>query len=128
MAKILYVEDNPDIFELAQRWLVRKGHDVLHASDGPSALAIVETELPDLILLDLDLGEFSFDGWEVNRRLKEGESTRKIPVICLTAHAQLVEYRERALSEGFVEHLSKPFDKATFLDRVSSYLPSEKMP
>lgn len=124
----MYIEDNPDIFELAQRWLTRKGHEVLHAADGPTALSMVESEPPELILLDLDLGEFSFDGWEVNRRLKENPSTRNIPVICLTAHAQFAEYRERALSEGFVEHLSKPFDKSIFIDCIATHLPRESTP
>ena len=122
MAKILYVEDEPEIAELVRRWLEEdEEHRLLHAGNGGLGLALAESEHPDLILLDLNLGQFSIDGWEVNRRLKANPLTRTIPVIALTAHAQRVEHRERALAEGFVEHISKPFDYDTLIDQVTNY-------
>jgi CheY-like chemotaxis protein len=122
MPKILYIEDDPDIAELVRRWLEDDDeHRVLHAGDGPTGLALAESERPDLILLDLNLGGFSIDGWEVNRRLKADPVMRSIPVIALTAHAQRVEHRERALAEGFVEHVSKPFDFDTLVDQVKAH-------
>jgi CheY-like chemotaxis protein len=122
MARILYIEDEPEIAELVRRWLEEDDeHRVLHAADGATGLALAGAERPDLILLDLNLGQFSIDGWEVNRRLKADPVTRAIPVIALTAHAQRVEHRERSLAEGFVEHISKPFDYETLTDRVRAY-------
>jgi CheY-like chemotaxis protein len=122
MAKILYIEDEPDIAELVRRWLEEDDqHRVLQAADGLGGLALTTSECPDLILLDLNLGQFSIDGWEVNRRLKADPLTRAIPVIALTAHAQRVEHRERALAEGFVQHISKPFDYETLIDQVRAY-------
>ena len=122
MARILYIEDEPDIAELVRRWLEEDDeHRVLHAADGATGLALAGSERPDLILLDLHLGRFSIDGWEVNRRLKADPATRAIPVIALTAHAQRVEHRERSLAEGFVEHISKPFDYDTLTDQVRAY-------
>jgi two-component system cell cycle response regulator DivK len=127
MAKILYVEDEPDIAELVRRWLEEdEEHRVLRAGDGAAGLALAASERPDLILLDLNLGRFSIDGWEVNRRLKADPITRTIPVIALTAHAQRVEHRERALAEGFVQHISKPFDYDTLIDQVKAYTCKER--
>jgi CheY-like chemotaxis protein len=122
MAKILYIEDEPEIAELVRRWLEEDNeHRVLQSADGVAGLALIKSECPDLVLLDLNLGRFSIDGWEVNRRLKADPSTQTIPVIALTAHAQRVEHRERALAEGFVQHISKPFDYDTLIDQVRAF-------
>lgn len=107
MAKILYVEDHYDIFELYGRWLTRARHEVRHARDAAAALEAVRAEKPDLILLDIRLGEFSVNGWEVNRALKADPATRDIPVICFSATAEDPDHRERAQVEGFVAHLDK---------------------
>jgi CheY-like chemotaxis protein len=128
MPKVLTVEDEPEIAELVRRWLEEDDYEVLQARDGASALALAAAERPDLILLDINLGEFSFDGWEVNRRLKEDPATRPIPVIALTAHAQRVEHRDRALREGFVEHVSKPFDYDLLMTQISTHANQEGHP
>jgi two-component system cell cycle response regulator DivK len=129
MAKILYIEDEPDIYELVRRWLEEDDeHRLLPAGDGAAGLALAGSERPDLILLDLNLGRFSIDGWEVNRRLKADPITQAIPVIALTAHAQRVEHRERALAEGFVQHISKPFDYDTLIDQVTFFTRKEGKP
>jgi len=120
MPKVLSVEDEPEIAELVRRWLEEDDYVVIQARDGASALALAVSERPDLILLDINLGEFSVDGWEVNRRLKEDPATQSIPVIALTAHAQRVEHRDRALREGFVEHVSKPFDYDLLMAKIKS--------
>ena len=122
MSKILYVEDEPDIAELVRRWLEEDDHIFHHARDGMLGLALAASEQPDLILLDINLGEFSPDGWEVIRRLKEDPATRPIPVIALTAHAQWAESRNRALREGFVEHVSKPFNYDFLLETVQAHV------
>ncbi len=123
MARILYIEDEPDIAELVRRWVEEDDHEFLHARDGNVGLDLAASARPDLILLDINLGEFSPDGWEVNRRLKDRPETRPIPVLALTAHAQWAESRDRALNEGFVDHISKPFNYDTLIDRVQVHLP-----
>jgi two-component system, cell cycle response regulator DivK len=122
MPKILYVEDEPDIAELVRRWMEEEDHQFLHAPDGSIGLELAASERPDLILLDINLGEFSPDGWEVNRRLKADPATSEIPVIALTAHAQWAESRDRALREGFVEHVSKPFNYDLLIEKVQVHL------
>jgi CheY-like chemotaxis protein len=122
MPKILYIEDEPEIAELVKRWIEEdEEFQFLWARNGSAGLALAESERPDLILLDIRLEEFSIDGWEVNRRLKSSPVTRSIPVMALTAHSQRAEDRERALHEGFVEHMSKPFDYETLIERVGAH-------
>ncbi|MFO0953357.1 MAG: response regulator [Isosphaeraceae bacterium] len=124
MPRILYIEDEPDIAELVRRWLEEDDeHQVTHARSGEAGLKLAAEERPDLILLDINLGPLTIDGLEVNRRLKADERMRSIPVIALTAHAQRVEHRERFLAEGFVEHVSKPFDYDGLLFHVTAHLP-----
>jgi CheY-like chemotaxis protein len=123
MPKILYIEDEPDIARLVCRWLEREKLTALHAPDGHRGLDLVATERPDLILLDINLGGFSIDGWEVNRRLKADPQTAAIPVIALTAHTERSEHREHALQEGFVEHVSKPFKYDQLVEQVRAHLP-----
>ena len=119
MAKILYVENESDIAELVRRWLEEDDeHQVLLAADGAKGLKVAFDQHPDLILLDLDLGAFSDDGWTVNRRLKADARTARIPVVALTAHAQFKEHRERAIAEGFIAHLSKPLDYDRFTAEI----------
>jgi CheY-like chemotaxis protein len=127
MPKILYIEDEPDIAELVRRWLEEDGeHEMLHAADGADGLQLAVRDLPDLILVDIYLGEFSIEGWEVNRRLKEDPATRAIPVIVVSGHAWSPEHRQRALSEGFVDHLGKPFHYARLLERVNNHARKER--
>jgi two-component system cell cycle response regulator DivK len=123
MARVVYVEDEPDIAELVRRWLAEDDHEFIHARDGTKGLDLIASAQPDLVLLDINLGEFSPDGWEVNRRLKDDPRTKAIPVIALTAHAQWSESRDRALREGFVEHVSKPFNYDCLLATIQSHLP-----
>jgi CheY-like chemotaxis protein len=122
MPKVLYIEDNPDIANLVCRWLEEEELTVLHALDGLHGLNLVMTERPDLILLDIMLGEFSIDGWEVNRRLKADPQTAAIPVIALTSYGQPAENRAHALQEGFVEHVSLPFNYDQLVEQVWTHL------
>lgn len=122
MPKVLSVEDDFAIAELVRRWLEEEDYEVFQASDGDEAIELVAEESPDVVLMDINLGEFSVDGWEINRRLKQDPSTQKIPVIALTAHAQLEEHRARALREGFAEHLPKPITYDALLQTVGRVL------
>ena len=122
MPKILYVEDEFAIAELVRRRLDEEGFEVILAEDGPECLELARQERPDLILLDIKLGPSSPEGWEVNRQLKLNPATAPIPVIALTAHAQQIEHRERALREGFVEHVPKPIDFDDLLDKLNRFI------
>jgi CheY-like chemotaxis protein len=105
MATILVVEDNEPSRDALARRLSRRGFQVLQAADGREGVSVAQTALPDLILMDLGLPEI--DGWEATRRLKSGESTNRIPIIVLSAHAMSKD-RELALAAGGDEFDTKP--------------------
>src|SRR5580658_5871675 len=82
MARILVIDDEPDVVRLVVKVLSGRGHVVQIARDGASALARVRHEPPDVIVCDSDLPKI--DGAEVCRRLKTDESTQQIPVVMMT--------------------------------------------
>jgi len=105
--KILYVEDNDDNVYVVKHRLGRLGYTILVASDGEQGVALAKAEQPDLILMDLSLPVV--DGWEATRRIKADESTRRIPVLALSAHA-MTEDRAQALAAGCDDYDTKPID------------------
>ncbi|WAC06123.1 MAG: response regulator [Methanoregula sp.] len=82
MPKILVVDDNPDLVELFDIVLTRKGHIVTKAGGGSQCLEILKTSIPDLILLDIMMEPM--DGWETLKRIKNNARTKPVPVIMLT--------------------------------------------
>jgi len=105
--KILYVEDNDDNVYVVKHRLGRLGYTIVVASDGEQGVALAKSEQPDLILMDLSLPVV--DGWEATRRIKADESTRRIPVLALSAHA-MTEDRAQALAAGCDDYDTKPID------------------
>jgi CheY-like chemotaxis protein len=82
MARVLVIDDEPDVVRLIVKVLSGRGHVVQIARDGASALARVQHEPPDVILLDSDLPKI--DGAEVCRRLKTDTTTADIPIVMMT--------------------------------------------
>jgi signal transduction histidine kinase len=118
-ARILVVDDTPEIRELLKAHLGTAGYQVLLAGNGQEALATVAAEAPDLILLDILMPVM--DGYEVCQRLKGNEETAFIPVVILTA-LQDPAHRLRAIELGADDFLSKPFNHLELLTRVRSLL------
>ena len=110
--KILLVEDNEMNRDMLSRRLIRRGHTVVMATDGETAVDATLSEMPDMVLMDMGLPVL--DGWEAARRIKADARTASIPVIALTAHA-MAEDRERALAAGCDDFDTKPVD----LERLS---------
>jgi two-component system cell cycle response regulator DivK len=104
---ILVVEDAPDNQVLVEQVFQDSGYRVTCIQDGQAALDWLETNHPDLILLDLSLPEI--DGWEVARQLKASDRTAKIPIIAVTAHAMKGD-KEVAIAAGCDDYLTKPLD------------------
>jgi two-component system cell cycle response regulator len=113
--KILVVEDDPAIRMLIETLLATKGHTVVTASDGPSALPTARAERPDAILLDVGLP--GMDGFGVLGLLKDDAELRDVPVLMVTAWAE-PELVARALDHGAHDYLRKPFDNAELVARV----------
>jgi two-component system, sensor histidine kinase and response regulator len=114
---ILVVDDDPQNRALLTAFLT--AHTVLPAASGAEALALMEREPVDLVLLDLVMPEL--DGLEVCRRLKKLAGGRYLPVILLTGHADQ-EHRNAALEAGADDFLGKPFDRRELLLRVRAFL------
>lgn len=119
MAKILYVEDNPQNMRLVRKILVASGYAVIEAVDGLSGMAAAQQEKPDLILMDVNLPDIS--GLEAAQRLKAAPETAPIPIIALTANAMHGD-RETALASGCDGYLAKPVMKTELLNAVALFL------
>ena len=127
MPMLLVVDDEPEINKLVARIFEKRGYRVTTALDGAEALAAVERDRPDLIMLDLNLPKI--DGWEVCRQLKSDPATRAIPIIMLTAAHANVDDAQIGLGLGADEYVAKPFVKAVLLHNVERLLgrePSEE--
>jgi CheY-like chemotaxis protein len=125
MPTILLVEDNELNRDMLSRRLVRRGFDVLIATDGAEGVAVAVAERPDLVLMDMSLPVL--DGWEATRRLKAAPETRSIPVIALTAHAMACD-RERAVEAGCDDYDTKPVELTRLLEKVERLLASRRAP
>ena len=118
MARVLVVDDERDVVELVKFLLERDGHKVIEAYNGREALEKAYAELPDLIILDIMMPEM--DGYTVNARLTETESTKKIPVIILTAKGQMRDVFEMASNVAF--YMEKPFDPKHLREKIQEVL------
>jgi len=121
MPKILLVEDNEENRDALSRRLERRGYSVILAVDGGAGVTMAQDELPDVILMDLNLPDV--DGWEATKRLKASPQTASIPVIALTAHA-VVGDEQRALQAGCNDYHSKPVEFTRLLGQIEALLKS----
>jgi two-component system, cell cycle response regulator DivK len=123
MPKILLVEDNELNRDMLGRRLQRHGYTVCLAVDGPSGITMASKEMPDLILMDIALGEM--DGWEATRRIKANAATARIPIIALTAHA-LASDRDKSVEVGCADFDTKPVDLPRLLAKINTCLANGK--
>ena len=117
--RILVVEDNPLNSELFSDWLETEGYEVCLAPDLPSAFAAVEAQAPDLVLLDVQLGDD--DGLKLAASMREQPLLRHIPIIAVTAHAMMTE-KKRILQAGCNAYLPKPVDLPVLLTHLKRWL------
>jgi len=117
--KILVVDDEEDILELLKYNLSREGYQVSCTTSGEKTLNLVKTETPDLILLDLMLP--GMDGLEVARRLKDNPTTKKVPIVMLTAKGEEADI-VTGLELGADDYITKPFSPRILLARVRAVL------
>jgi len=117
MPKVLIVDDEKSIVELARLYLTKAGYEVISAADGAEALKKVRAQRPDLVILDIMLPEV--DGWEVCRRLRQ--SGDDVPIIMLTARGDDVD-RIVGLELGADDYVVKPFNPRELVARVRAVL------
>jgi CheY-like chemotaxis protein len=123
--RILLVEDNPDNQLVALHLLQRRGFHAVVANNGREALALIEKQQFDLILMDLQMPEMG--GLEATAaiRLREKGSNGRIPIIALTAHASAGD-REICLAAGMDDHVAKPINRAKLFAAIDAQLSSGK--
>jgi class 3 adenylate cyclase len=114
--RILVVDDMPVNVRLLEAVLEPAGLSVASAASGPEALELVASELPDLVLLDVQMA--GMNGYEVCRRIRENEATALIPVVMVTSHDS--EARIDGIRAGADDFVTKPFDHQELLLRVRS--------
>jgi DNA-binding response OmpR family regulator len=122
--RVLVIDDEAPIRLLCRVNLEAEGIEVLEAADGPSGLEKARAEIPDVVLLDVMMP--GLDGWRVAEELLDDERTAGIPIVFLTARAELRD-RARGLDLGGVDYVTKPFNPVELaplvrdlLDRVAA--------
>ena len=115
--KILIIDDDPEIVELAKSRLVANHYQVVTTFSGAEGLKQVELEKPDLILVDIKMPQV--EGYTFVRELKKTELGRNIPVIVCTAYAHM---KDLFAVEGIADYIVKPFKDEDFVAAVKRHL------
>ncbi|MGP9766308.1 response regulator transcription factor [Halomonas sp. AOP13-D3-9] len=123
MAKVLVVDDEPNIVLSLEFLMEQAGFEVVTAEDGEQALASVNESQPDLLLLDISLPGIS--GFDVLERLRSEAATAQLPIIMLTAHGRDVE-REKGMALGADDYITKPFSTQSLVEKVKALLSEEQ--
>ncbi|MEM7572484.1 MAG: response regulator transcription factor [Bacteroidota bacterium] len=122
-AKILIVDDEPDIIEFLSYNLKREGYDIVAANNGREGLQVAERERPDLIILDIMMPEM--DGVEVCRQLREKEHFQQTVITFLTAREE--DYSQiAALDMGGDDYITKPIRPMVLISRIKALLRRKK--
>jgi DNA-binding response OmpR family regulator len=119
MTKVLVIDDEAPIRLLCRVNLEAEGMKVLEAADGPTGLAYARDEQPDVILLDVMMP--GLDGWHVAEQLLVDSTTKKIPIVFLTARAEFRD-RARGIDIGGVDYVTKPFNPLELAPLVEDVL------
>lgn len=117
--RVLLVEDNPVNQEVARAILMRAGFTVITAPTGEEAVMAVQAEVPDVVLMDIQLP--GIDGYETTQRIRAlGAELDQVPIIALTAYAMEGD-RDSCLARGMNDYLSKPFDATVLVRTVADW-------
>lgn len=119
MARVLIVDDEPNILLSLEFLMQQAGLEVTTAADGEQALDLIHEQTPDLILLDISLPGMS--GFDLLEQLRKSPDTRTLPVVMLTAHGREVE-KEKGMALGANDYITKPFSTRALMARVQALL------
>lgn len=120
-ARILLVEDNPVNQLLAEELLAKLGFETLSAQDGKEALALLNGNHVDLVLMDLQMPEM--DGFQATQVIRANPATRDVPIIAMSASAML-EDRQAAKEAGMNDHVAKPVDFDVLVQKLVAWIPA----
>jgi DNA-binding response OmpR family regulator len=118
VAKIIVVDDEKNVADLVSFILKKDGHTVVTAEDGPSGYEIIQTENPDLVILDVMMP--GMDGYTLCTKLGEEYETRNLPVIMLTGKGQMKDVF--SMTQNVKAYVEKPFEPDDLSDKVRQAL------
>ena len=119
MSKILIIDDDEAICELVKISLELAGHNCKYSTDPIKGYALIKQDIPDLIILDVMMGEV--DGYSLALKIRQNENTKNIPIIMLTALGELQD-KLRGCDAGVDDYLTKPFEPEELKARVLALL------
>ncbi|MGD0336034.1 MAG: response regulator [Candidatus Omnitrophota bacterium] len=114
--KILFIEDESDQVMLVKTRLESNGFDCISAIDGEEGLKKADSELPDLVLLDLLMPKI--DGYEVCKRMKANPKTKDIPIIVITAAGGAIEVEAKCRACGADDIIFKPYESKELIEKI----------
>ena len=120
-ATILYVEDNIDNRTLVRRILMAEGYTLIEAVNATQALDILQSNRPNLILMDINMPDM--DGYSLTAKIKNTPGLESIPIVAMTANVMRGD-RERSLEAGCDGYIQKPIDIDKLPDQVEHFLRS----
>jgi CheY-like chemotaxis protein len=112
---ILLVEDFDDTRLMMKMWLVKNGYRVVEAETGEEAITLAQSELPDLILMDVMMP--GMNGLDATQRIREYQALRRTPIVAVSAYGA-DEYRSLAIDAGCNEYVSTPFDPSALAELI----------
>lgn len=116
---VMVVDDSVTVRKVTTRLLERNGYDVITAKDGVDAIALLQDQKPDVMLLDIEMPRM--DGFEVATLVRHDEHLKDIPIIMITSRTGQ-KHKERALAIGVNEYLGKPFQEHDLLENIERYI------
>ena len=119
MKRILIIEDNDDNLYLVKFMLEQHKLAVIVAETGMSGFDMAKAEMPDLILMDIQLPDIN--GMDVTKMIREQDDLKHIPIIAITSYAMTGD-RQRALDAGCTGYIEKPINPETFMSTILKYL------
>ncbi len=117
---VLVVDDSPTVVRVVSFELRKHRLEVMAASNGPEALALLKTHVPDLVLLDINMP--NMDGYQVCRAIRADDRTRRIPVVMLSGKDGFFD-KVRGRMAGAVDYITKPFEPALLVEMIARYFP-----
>jgi chemosensory pili system protein ChpA (sensor histidine kinase/response regulator) len=119
---VMVVDDSITVRKVTGRLLERHGMNVLTAKDGVDAVAMLQEQRPDIMLLDIEMPRM--DGYELARHMRNSDDLKQIPIIMITSRTG-DKHRKLAMELGVRRYLGKPYQESELLDNIYSVLNEE---
>jgi len=112
---VMVVDDSITVRKVTERLLSRYDFDVITAKDGVDALTVMLEQVPDIMLLDVEMPRM--DGYELATTMRNDERLREVPIIMITSRTG-EKHRQRAMDIGVNEYMGKPYQEAELIDNI----------